>query len=196
MTAAVAAVAAAGEREVLIHHVMPVALVLSTKERPRLLALEGTDGICYHFVLKANDDLRQHQRILMVIKRETETCRDCLFMSPCRWFHVPLLPRVSLSLSPCRCSCCSDSRVSSLLLLLLCLLLPLLLLPVPLSLCLLSGNGVSFLSAAAARAAACLLHYISSSSSSAAGEPAAAAAAIASQEDEDQHQQEYSHCYI
>ncbi|OEH77939.1 phosphatidylinositol 3-and 4-kinase domain-containing protein [Cyclospora cayetanensis] len=59
---------ALGKLGIRIHRVLPLAVVLPTKERPRLLAMEGEDGICYRFILKAHEDLRQQQRIMLLMQ--------------------------------------------------------------------------------------------------------------------------------
>ena len=40
--------------------------VIASKQRPRKLTILGSDGRCYHFLLKGHEDLRQDQRVMQL----------------------------------------------------------------------------------------------------------------------------------
>lgn len=41
--------------------------VLKTKQRPRRMSIHGTDGVCYHFLLKGHGDLRLDERVMQLL---------------------------------------------------------------------------------------------------------------------------------
>ncbi|KAK3046508.1 phosphatidylinositol kinase-related protein kinase tor1 [Extremus antarcticus] len=44
----------------------PVASVISSKQRPRKLAMRGSDGLKYEYVLKGHEDIRQDERVMQL----------------------------------------------------------------------------------------------------------------------------------
>ena len=55
-----------GKAIVRISSFDPVATVISSKQRPRKLALRGSDGQKYEFLLKGHEDIRQDERVMQL----------------------------------------------------------------------------------------------------------------------------------
>ena len=55
-----------GKPVVRIQSFDPVATVISSKQRPRKLALRGTDGQKYEYVVKGHEDIRQDERVMQL----------------------------------------------------------------------------------------------------------------------------------
>jgi serine/threonine-protein kinase mTOR len=54
------------QRVVRVGHFGSKLHVIASKQRPRKLAIMGSDGACYHFLLKGHEDLRQDQRVMQL----------------------------------------------------------------------------------------------------------------------------------
>lgn len=55
-----------GKPVVRIQSFDPVATVISSKQRPRKLAMRGSDGQKYEYVLKGHEDIRQDERVMQL----------------------------------------------------------------------------------------------------------------------------------
>ena len=83
-------------REVIaIERFAPLIKVMNSKQRPRRLALFGSDGGEYGFLLKGHEDLRQDERVMQLfglvnaLLGSTEECKD-LDLAIQRYSVVPL----------------------------------------------------------------------------------------------------------
>ena len=71
--------------------------VFSSKQRPRQMSMEGTDGTTYDFLLKGHEDLRQDERVMQLfglvntlLRSDTETSKSHLSIT--RFSVIPLSP--------------------------------------------------------------------------------------------------------
>lgn len=46
----------------------PQLVVITSKQRPRRLTIQGDDGETYDFLLKGHEDLRQDERVMQVLQ--------------------------------------------------------------------------------------------------------------------------------
>eukprot|EP01116_Phalansterium_solitarium_P018594 TRINITY_DN4988_c0_g1_i2.p1 TRINITY_DN4988_c0_g1~~TRINITY_DN4988_c0_g1_i2.p1 ORF type:complete len:2361 (-),score=824.80 TRINITY_DN4988_c0_g1_i2:390-7472(-) len=90
-----------GQPVVGIRSFHPVLPVLSSKQRPRKLIINGSDGTEYMFLLKGHEDLRQDERVMQLfglvntlLASEYETSRNHLNIQ--RYSVVPLSPNSGL----------------------------------------------------------------------------------------------------
>lgn len=70
-------------------------IVISSKQRPRKLSLQGSDGITYTFVLKGHEDIRQDERVMQLFGlcntlmiNDSESCKRHLNIQ--RYPAIPL----------------------------------------------------------------------------------------------------------
>ncbi|KAI8609347.1 hypothetical protein BC830DRAFT_1151012 [Chytriomyces sp. MP71] len=75
--------------------------VFATKQRPRKLSINGSNGVEYQFLLKGNEDLRQDERVMQLMQlintlllRDSETFKRRLSIE--RYAVVPLSPNSGL----------------------------------------------------------------------------------------------------
>ena len=55
-----------GHPTVCISFFKPTLKILPTKQHPRRLAIGGSDGVDYDFLLKGHEDLRQDERVMQL----------------------------------------------------------------------------------------------------------------------------------
>lgn len=91
----------AGKPVIHLSSFNPNLTILSSKQRPRKLVLNGSDGSEYVFLLKGHEDLRQDERVMQLfglvntlLASEFETSRDGLSIQ--RYSVVPLAPNSGL----------------------------------------------------------------------------------------------------
>eukprot|EP00741_Cyanophora_paradoxa_P013830 tig00020710_g13350.t1 len=91
----------ANEPVVCIRAFAPQLSVISSKQRPRKLTVQGSDGQDYVFLLKGHEDLRQDERVMQLfglvntlLSNDRETCRRDLTIQ--RYAVVPLSPNSGL----------------------------------------------------------------------------------------------------
>jgi FKBP12-rapamycin complex-associated protein len=56
----------AKEPVTMIRSFAPTLIVMASKQRPRKLTINGSDGLPYTFLLKGHEDLRQDERVMQV----------------------------------------------------------------------------------------------------------------------------------
>lgn len=54
------------DEQVCIQRIIPEIQVIKSKQRPRKLTIEGSDGHDYVFLLKGHEDLRQDERVMQL----------------------------------------------------------------------------------------------------------------------------------
>ena len=84
-----------GRPVVRIQSFDPTSTVISSKQRPRKLALRGTDGQKYEFLLKGHEDIRQDERVMQLfglVNTLLTTDPDCLkrHLNIQRYAAIPL----------------------------------------------------------------------------------------------------------
>ncbi|KAF2457914.1 armadillo-type protein [Lineolata rhizophorae] len=55
-----------GKPVIRIVSIDPVSTVIQSKQRPRKLAIRGSDGVTYSYVLKGHEDIRQDERVMQL----------------------------------------------------------------------------------------------------------------------------------
>jgi len=87
----------AGEDVVAIQSFAPTLTVITSKQRPRKLAIFGSDGNTYNFLLKGHEDLRQDERVMQLfglvntlLAHDMETAKRHLHIQ--RYSVCPLSP--------------------------------------------------------------------------------------------------------
>jgi FKBP12-rapamycin complex-associated protein len=91
----------AGKPVIRLASFNPTLTILSSKQRPRKLLMNGSDGAEFVFLLKGHEDLRQDERVMQLfglvntlLGAEFETSRDNLSIQ--RYSVVPLAPNSGL----------------------------------------------------------------------------------------------------
>jgi FKBP12-rapamycin complex-associated protein len=56
---------------ICISYFKPTLKILPTKQHPRRLAIGGSDGNAYDFLLKGHEDLRQDERVVQLMRSES-----------------------------------------------------------------------------------------------------------------------------
>jgi FKBP12-rapamycin complex-associated protein len=84
-----------GKAIISIKSFSPLASVISSKQRPRKLAMLGSDGTSYDFVLKGHEDIRQDERVMQLfglVNTLLSTEPECLkrHLNIQRYAAVPL----------------------------------------------------------------------------------------------------------
>jgi FKBP12-rapamycin complex-associated protein len=84
-----------GKPTVKIQSFLPVASVISSKQRPRKLAIRGSDGAQWDHVLKGHEDIRQDERVMQLfglVNTLLSTEPECLkrHLNVQRYSAVPL----------------------------------------------------------------------------------------------------------
>ncbi|KAK3073501.1 phosphatidylinositol kinase- protein kinase tor1 [Teratosphaeriaceae sp. CCFEE 6253] len=84
-----------GKPIVRIQSFDPVAVVISSKQRPRKLGMRGSDGIRYDYVLKGHEDIRQDERVMQLfglVNTLLSTDPECLkrHLNIQRYSAIPL----------------------------------------------------------------------------------------------------------
>jgi FKBP12-rapamycin complex-associated protein len=84
-----------GKAIISIKSFSPLASVISSKQRPRKLAMLGSDGVSYDFVLKGHEDIRQDERVMQLfglVNTLLSTEPECLkrHLNIQRYAAVPL----------------------------------------------------------------------------------------------------------
>ena len=91
-----------GKAIVRIQSFDPMATVISSKQRPRKLALRGTDGQKYEYALKGHEDIRQDERVMQLfglVNTLLATDPECLkrHLNIQRFAAIPLSTQSGLS---------------------------------------------------------------------------------------------------
>ncbi|CAH2267767.1 jg15184 [Pararge aegeria aegeria] len=89
------------ERVIRIAHINTHLQVIKSKQRPRRLTIQGSDGKQYMFLLKGHEDLRQDERVMQLfglvntlLQADTNTYRHDLAIQ--RYAVIPLSPNSGL----------------------------------------------------------------------------------------------------
>ncbi|KAF7362629.1 Serine/threonine-protein kinase TOR [Mycena venus] len=90
-----------GREVIYIASFAPKLTVISSKQRPRRMALKGSDGRDYQYLLKGHEDLRQDERVMQLfslvntlLSVDTNSFRRQLHIQ--RYHVIPLAPNVGL----------------------------------------------------------------------------------------------------
>ncbi|CAD7701599.1 unnamed protein product [Ostreobium quekettii] len=89
------------KQQVCIMRVVPEIQIIKSKQRPRKLRIQGTDGHDYMFLLKGHEDLRQDERVMQLLRlvntilaSDYDTAHRELSIA--RYAVTPLSPNVGL----------------------------------------------------------------------------------------------------
>jgi len=79
----------------------PKLQVINSKQRPRRLAIRGSDGKDYGYLLKAHEDLRQDERVMQLFKLvntllQSDSTTEHRHLGIRRFFVLPLSPNLGL----------------------------------------------------------------------------------------------------
>ena len=86
----------AGKPIIRIESFAPKLTVIPSKQRPRRLALKGSDGQEHHYLLKGHEDLRQDERVMQLfslVNNLLAVDTDCFK----RRLHIQLFPVIPLA---------------------------------------------------------------------------------------------------